>query len=75
MQLGKSLFCYLCTSLGSLLFDLLPTLFHIYHFPSIADVVRIHHDGLPHIYSPLWDALVYALPPMYYYIRGLPLAL
>jgi hypothetical protein len=32
-------------------------------------------DGLPHIYSPLWDTLVYALPPMYYYIRGPLLAL
>jgi hypothetical protein len=67
-------FC-LCMSLGSFLFDLCSTLFHIYHFPSITDVVCIHYDGLPPIYSPLWDALVYALPPMYYYIRGPLLAL
>jgi hypothetical protein len=65
----------LCMSLGSLLFDPCLTLFHIYHSPSITDVVCIHHDGLPPIYFPLWDALVYALPPMYYYIRDPLLAL
>jgi hypothetical protein len=30
------------TRLGSLLFDLSGTPFHIYHFPSITNVVRIH---------------------------------
>jgi hypothetical protein len=75
VQLGKSLFGHLCTSLGSLLFDLVPAPFCIYHFPFITDVARIHYDGLPLTYFPLWDTSVYALPPMYYYIRGSLLAL
>jgi hypothetical protein len=42
VQPGKSLFGHLGMSLGSLLFDLVPTPFHIYHVPSITDVGRIH---------------------------------
>jgi hypothetical protein len=42
----------LCMSLGSLLFDLVITPFHIYHSSSITDVACIHHDELPYIYSP-----------------------
>jgi hypothetical protein len=44
--LESILFPDLHTSLGSLLFDPCLTLFHIYHLPSITDVVRIQHDGL-----------------------------
>jgi hypothetical protein len=42
VQPGKSLLLCLHTSLGSLLFDPFGTPFHIYHFPSIIDVARIH---------------------------------
>jgi hypothetical protein len=51
---------------------------YILHFisitPSSLDVACIHHDGLPYLF-PLWDTLVYALPPLYYYIRSPLLAL
>jgi hypothetical protein len=50
------------------------TLFHIYHPYPIIDVAHIHlMDYL--IPIPLWNALVYALPPMYFYIRSPLLAL
>jgi hypothetical protein len=42
VQPGKSLLLCLHTSLGSLLFDPVETLFHIYHFSSIIDVAHIH---------------------------------
>ena len=52
------------------------------HLPSPLDVPHIHHDGLIYLQVimaplpfPLWDALVYALPPVYYYKRDPLLAL
>jgi hypothetical protein len=34
---------------------------------SSLDVVCIHQLMIPFCLFPLWDALVYALPPLYYY--------